>query len=312
MTRLVIGSYTSDMGGQGAGLTALPGGPSVATASPSFVITDGSVLYAVNEGDGTVSSYAADTLALLSTQSTGGQWPCHLTLTDGHLLAANYGSGSVSVHPVDGGVIGARTDLVQHSGSGPRTDRQEGPHAHQVVVSDDGTVTVVDLGIDRLVHYWLTDGTLDQTGETVLPAGTGPRHVAIHPSGDWYLAGELSSTVLTLVDGVVIAETPATAVEGANQPSAIALSPDGQYLYLANRGPDTITTFRLDAVGVPEPIAEVPTGGHWPRDFALVDGGLVVTNERSHTLVRFRLEDGIPVPTGEVIEIGSPTCVLPG
>ena len=305
-----MGSYTSDMGGKGSGLTSVPGGHA-AGPSPSFVITDGSYLYAVNEGAGSVSSYAADTLAPLSTQPTGGQWPCHLALADGYLLTANYGSGSVSVHPVGDGLVEPRTDLVEHAGTGPNAERQEGPHAHQVVVAADGTVTVVDLGIDRLVHYRLEDGRLIRLGDTVLPPGTGPRHVASHPSGRWYVAGELSSAVLTLADGVVVGSVPATAADGPNQPSAIALSADGQYLYLANRGPDTITAYRLDADGRPVPLAEVPTGGHWPRDFALVDDGLVVANERSHTLVRFRLEDGVPVPTGEVVEVGSPTCVLP-
>ncbi|WP_035857672.1 lactonase family protein [Cryptosporangium arvum] len=307
-TRLVIGSYTSDMAGTGVGLSVVPGGH-VASPSPSYVITDGSYLYAVNEGSGEVSSYALDTLEVLSTQSTGGQWPCHLALIDGYLLAANYGSGSVSVHPVVDGTIGARTSLVQHEGTGPNPERQEGPHAHQIVPGPGGRVTVVDLGIDRLVHYTFADGTLTRVGETPLPPGTGPRHVAVHPSGRWYVAGELNSTVVTLADGDVAAITPCTAVDGPNQASAIAIA--GDHLYVANRGPDTITAFRLDAAGVPEPIAEVPTGGHWPRDFALVDDGLVVANERSNTLTWFTLEDGVPVPTGRTLETGSPTSVRP-
>ncbi|MFG1928114.1 lactonase family protein [Cryptosporangium sp. NPDC048952] len=307
-TRLVIGSYTSDMDGTGIGLSSVPGGH-VVTPSPSYVITDGSYLYAVNEGEGAVSSFTIDTLELLSTQSTGGQWPCHLALIDGYLLAANYGSGSVSVHPVADGKIGPRTSLVQHQGTGPDAERQEGPHAHQIVSGPDGAVTVVDLGIDRLVHYSFADGALTRTGETALPPGTGPRHVAVHPSGRWYVAGELNSTVVTLLSGKVVATTPSTAVDGHNQASAIALS--GDHLYVANRGPDTIAAFRLDAHGVPAPIAEVSTGGSWPRDFALVDDGLVVANERSSTLVWFSLEDGIPVPTGKTVETGSPTSVLP-
>lgn len=307
-TRLVIGSYTADMGGSGVGLTSVPGGARDAL-SPSYVIADGRYLYAVNEGAATVSSYAADTFEPLSTQPTGGQWPCHLALVDGYLLAANYGSGSVSVHPVRDGVIEPRTDLVQHEGTGPHPERQEGPHAHQIVPGPEGLVTVVDLGIDRLVHYRFADGTLTRVGETAVPPGTGPRHVAVHPSGRWYVAGELNSTVVTLAGGAVVATTPSTAVEGPNQASAIALS--GDHLYVANRGPDTISAFRLDADGVPQPIAEVPTGGEWPRDFALTDGGLVVANERSHTLVWFALEDGVPVPTGRTAAVGSPTSVLP-
>jgi 6-phosphogluconolactonase len=310
VNRLVVGAYTSDMGGKAEGLTVLPGGQ-LATPSPSYVIADGSVLFAVNEGEGAVSSYSLDIaggLRMLSTQPTGGNWPCHLALHDGYLIAANYGSGSVSVHPVVEGVIGARTDLVQHSGAGPNTKRQEGPHPHQVRAAD-GTVTIVDLGLDQLVHYRLDSGRLNRVGATVLPAGSGPRHYVDHPSGRRYVVAELGSAVLTLEGEVVVATTAATAYHVENLPSAITLA--GDYLYVANRGADTIATFRLDDEGVPVPVAEVPSGGVWPRDFALTGDGLVVANERSHNLAYFRLSRGVPVATGETVETGSPTSVLP-
>ena len=70
--------YTAEMGGTGTGLLA-PGGPSVATTSPSYLVADGPYLFAVNEtGDGAVSSHRRDTLEVLSTVPTGGVWPCHL------------------------------------------------------------------------------------------------------------------------------------------------------------------------------------------------------------------------------------------
>ncbi|MFI5952508.1 lactonase family protein [Cryptosporangium sp. NPDC051539] len=309
MTGLVVGTYTADMGGAGDGLLMLPGGRTVATPSPSYVIASGPVLYAVNEGAGTVSSFAADDLRPLSTASTGGTWPCHLALIDGYLLAANYGSGSVSVHPVTGGVIGSSTDLVRHSGAGPDAGRQEGPHTHQIVPGADGVVTVVDLGTDRLVDYRLEDGRLRRLGETALPPGSGPRHVVTHPNGRRYVAAELGSALLTVAGGEVVASVPATASDGHNQPSGLVRS--GDHLYLANRGADTIAAFRVDASGAAVPLAEVPCGGAWPRDLALFDGGLVVANERSHTLTYFRLDDGVPVPSGEPTAVGSPTCVLP-
>jgi 6-phosphogluconolactonase len=305
--QLVIGAYTPDMGGKAEGLALLPGGARLATPSPSYVIASGPYLYAVNEGAGLVSSYTLDGLQLLSTQPTGGQWPCHLALHDGHLIAANYGSGSVSVHPVTGGVIGERTDLVRHTGAGPDAERQEGPHTHQVKIGPDGTVTVVDLGIDRLVHYRFDAGRLHRTGETKLPPGTGPRHYVDGPQRR-YVVAELGSAVVSLQGDEVLASTPATASQVHNQPSAAALA--GEYLYLANRGADTITTFRLDADGLPVPVAETPSGGAWPRDLALTDDGLAVANERSHNVAYFRLDDGIPVLVASEAT-PSPTCVLP-
>jgi len=322
MNRLVLGCYTAEMDGTGLGLTVLPGG-ALPTPSPSFVIADPTrpLLYAVNEiPDGTVSSYAlhADgTLAHLSTRSTGGDTPCHVAFFQGYVLSANYGSGSVSVHPVSAdGVLGERTDLVRHEGRGVVAGRQEGPHCHEVVVGDDGTVTVVDLGIDRLVHYRLTgSGRLERTGELVLPPGTGPRHYVVHPSGRWYLATELSSEVLTIAGGRLVGSVPATATPpaGTNNPSGIALSGDARFVYVANRGADSVATFRVRDDGGLDPAGDVPCGGAWPRDLAVSGDRLVVANQTSNTVVTFRLDGltGLPSPTGEVVATGSPTCVLP-
>jgi len=314
MTRLVIGSYTAEMDGTGVGLVVVPGG-ALATPAPSFVVADPPFLYAVNElPAGSVSSYQMSPdggLAPLSTRPTGGAWPCHLALHDGWLMAANYGSGSVSVHPVGpDGRLGERTDLVQHHGRGPHPERQTGPHPHQVKVAADGTVTVVDLGIDRLVHYRLDGGRLHRAGETAVPDGSGPRHYVVHPSGRWYVAAELGSAVLTLEQGAVLASIPATTSDVLNHPSGIALSADARFVYLANRGADTISVFRAgDELSF---VAEVSCGGRWPRDLVVDDDRLIVANQHSNTVVTFRLTpDGTPLPTDEVTQTGSPTSVLP-
>ncbi|HKT00051.1 MAG TPA: beta-propeller fold lactonase family protein, partial [Rugosimonospora sp.] len=78
----------------------------VAAEDPSYLVADPRAqrLYAVNEQDsGAVTGYAvgADGLPrLLSSQPSGGALPCHLALRRGYLIAANYGSGSASVHAV--------------------------------------------------------------------------------------------------------------------------------------------------------------------------------------------------------------------
>jgi 6-phosphogluconolactonase (cycloisomerase 2 family) len=304
---VIIGSYTAEMGGKGAGLV-VPGGVSAPARSPAYLISDGDFLYAVNEtDDGAVSSYSLDTLELLSTTSTGGVWPCHLAWhPSGYVVVANYGSGSVSVHPVSEGVLGAYTDLVFHEGTGPNPERQEKAHAHQVVVHPDGTLTVVDLGIDRLVHYALADGRLTRTGETLVPPGTGPRHFVVHPSGRWYVVGELSSTVVALDAGVVVEQESTTSSSEHSQPSAITL--DGDLLYVANRGVDTIAV--LELTPALRRIAEVPCGGAWPRDLVASDGHLYVANQHSDAVVTFTAGRS-PQPTGEVFATGSPACVLP-
>jgi 6-phosphogluconolactonase len=298
------------------------------TPDPSYLIADheARLLYAVNELDaGTVTSYAVEPDGLprrLSTQQSDGGRPCHLALCQGYVIAANYGSGSASVHPVDsGGNLDPAIDLVQHRGSGPEPERQEGPHAHQVHLAGD-LVTIVDLGTDRLMHYRLDPGSgrLAPIGETATAPGSGPRHAVLHPSGRWYVTCELDSTVATFepdpASGALrlSASQPATmsTVDGGNFPSGIALSGDGRFLYVGNRGADTIATFALGAGGELEPVGEAGTGGHWPRQFALVSDLLYVANERSGTVVALHIDTatGLPEPTGEVVEVARPSCVL--
>ncbi|MGW4467533.1 lactonase family protein [Micromonospora sp. NPDC004704] len=334
-----LGCYTAEADGRGTGVVAARRDPvtgaletlgTVApTESPSFLARHPTrpVLYAVNErAEGTVSAWAVDgdaSLRPLGTWSTGGDSPCHLAVApDGsHLFAANYGSGSVSVHPLDlAGVPGERTDLRVHDGHGVDPDRQEGPHAHMVSPAPDGgSLLAVDLGTDTLYRYDLDtlDGRLlPREPFTRTRPGTGPRHLARHPDGRrCYLAGELDATVTAYSvegDGTLRerGRVAASARHGLVQPSEIAVRPDGRFLYLANRGVGTISVFALDDE-IPRYVTEVATGGTWPRHFALIGTHLYVADERADVVSVFVVDPaaGIPEPAGSVA-VSSPTCVL--
>jgi 6-phosphogluconolactonase (cycloisomerase 2 family) len=179
-----------------------------------------------------------------------------------------------------------------------------------------GELLVVDLGCDAVFRYRLdeTTGRLEDAAEPIrLAPGTGPRHLAVAPSGLWYLSGELDGSVTIVEAGTVVGRVPTSDRLGDRWASEIALGSDGRFLYVANRGPDTITVFDLSE-DLPRPVAEVPTGGHWPRHFAIIGDLLFVANERSHTVTCFRIdpETGVPHPTRHSLETASPTCVLPG
>lgn len=338
---LYIGSYTPEMGGEGVGITAVRRDPATGrldalgvvarTPSPSFLTWHPTlpVLYATSELDeGGVSAWAVageTDLRPLGNADTGGAHPCHLAVAPGgrYLVTANYTSGSVAVHRLgDDGALGERTDLLVHDGAGPDPKRQERAHAHMVSPNPGGgAILVVDLGTDAVYRYELeaATGRLVPLGPRMhVRAGTGPRHIARHPDGRHaYLVGELDATVTTYeLDGLagVLRErgrVATTRLTGA-QPSEIAVRPDGRFLYVANRGIDTISVFAL-AGDLPGYLAEVPTGGTWPRHFAVVGEHLYVANERSHAVVGFHLDrdSGVPQEPGSVLELPSPTCVLP-
>ena len=320
MTRLVLGGYgpalrVVDLGPEGFG----PPVEVAAAASPSFVVAsaDGRFVYAALEGDdGQVGAWAVtDKLPwrALGQQPTGGAAPCHLaTSPDGRWLAtANYLSGSVSLHPVlDDGSLGVRTDLVEHHGTpGPQADRQDGPHAHQVVSVDDGLL-VCDLGLDLVVGYQLRDGRLTEVTRSAMPAGSGPRHLVIDGAVA-YVLGELSSTV-TVCDVSGLALTPRQTVslrspDAQGETTAAEVVVVGDQVLGSNRGDDTVAVLARADGGL-RLVESVPCGGSWPRWMGVVDGAVLVANERSHDVVRFVPDGGSWTEAGRVVS-PSPTCV---
>jgi 6-phosphogluconolactonase len=328
-----IGCYTVGAGGEGEGVVraqwdrgtgALRDATVVGiTPAPSFLVRhpEHPVLYAANElTQGKVSAFsvvAGGALALLGTWPSGGADPCHLSLDPSgrNLLIANYGTGTVTAHALDGsGRPTGHFTTAAHSGHSKHPERQAGPHAHAVAATPDGLLAV-DLGVDTVFFYRLDreTGSLGP-GEVAFRTrpGTGPRHLARDDAGRLLLVGELDASLSTYeqdADGWHEISRVATSEDAAAIPSEIGRW--GDYLYVANRGPDTIATFSL-ASGRPEYVGEVPTGGVWPRHFAIDGDILVVANERSHTVVSFRLDPqtGHPAPTGEVLSTPSPACVL--
>ncbi|WP_305789172.1 lactonase family protein [Symbioplanes lichenis] len=333
-----FGCYTGETGGRGEGIVLARRDPATGalsrlgvaarTPSPSFVIQHPAlpVIYAVNElTAGTVSAFALGddaSLTPLAVRATGGADPCHLAVAPGgtHLLVANYSSGSVAVFPLDvDGVPGERSDLLTLTGSGPVTDRQEGPHAHMVAPDPHGPdVLVCDLGSDHVWHTRLdrVSGRLTLVGPAVTTdPGTGPRHLLRTADGALLLVGELAGELSWFrrgADGGLAREgREPTSAGKPNQPSEVTTGRDGRFVYVGNRGPDTVGVFAWDGHDA-VPVAEVATGGEWPRHLALLSDHLYVANERSHTVTIFRVDpdSGIPVAPGESVTVNSPTCIL--
>ncbi|MGW1024697.1 lactonase family protein [Streptomyces sp. NPDC002577] len=338
---VLTGSYTPDTGGEGAGLAAVRLDPETGSLTPdssvppvpvsgaSFLAAHPSldVVYSTNEADsGAVSAVARQSdgalVPLGEPVGSGGANPCHLTVHPGGqwLLTANYGSdtapGSVAVHRLDAeGRVSGPTDVVIHEGSGPVVGRQEGSHAHQVLVDPAGRfVLATDLGADAVFTYRLDTrtGTLEQTAVNRLRAGAGPRHLTFSPGGELvWSADELSSTVtchrydaetgtLTAVSSV-----PATAAKDiTNQPGGIVASPCGRFVWVTNRGAETVAAFRVTGTDL-EPVGEIPSGGAWPRGLTLAAGHLLVANQHSGTVAALRILD-----TG-ALEQPLPAAALP-
>ncbi|WP_329123609.1 lactonase family protein [Streptomyces sp. NBC_01353] len=338
--RAFIGSFTS-AGGRGiltADVDVSTGALTVTSetdvlADPSFLALAGTVLYAVSEAEeGAAAAFdvtGAVPRLLGAPVAVQGSGPTHVAVSAGHVLTANYGSGSVTALPVGpDGALGPAADVARHEGSGPVTERQRGPHAHQVLPAPGGPwATAVDLGTDSVRIYALdpASGALRPHGEAALRPGTGPRHLDFHPAGTHaYVLNELEPTLTVCRwDGAAgalepIAETSVLpeGATGSSYPSGVAVAPDGRFLWAAVRGDDSIAVLALDPSGEKAAlVASVPCGGRWPRDLTLDPSGrrLYAANERSGDVTWFDIdaESGIPRRAG-AIEAPAATCVVFG
>lgn len=342
---LYLGTYTSAPGG-GRGISVASYDPRTGRITakgtvtgvpdPSFLAVhpDGRTLYAVAERTrGAVTAVRTADRRVLGSRATGGEAPCHLSVhpSGRWLLSADYGSGSVSVHPLgDDGVPGGRTDRVVHDSPAPGPG-QRGPHAHQIVTSPDGGhVLAVDLGTDTVYTYRLDTarGTLDEVARASVRPGAGPRHLTFHPGGRYaYLANEVDDTAvvcaydpdsgrLTPGDPQPTGSGSGAGGSGTNYPAQFAVTPDGAYAYLANRGHDSLARFAVEDGGASlRLLGTVPAGGRFPRQIVLSpDGGLLFAAlQRSGAVSVFRVDGR----SGALSRVGAPfpspvaVCALP-
>jgi len=308
--------------------------------NPSYLVFSHSkkYLYAVNElnefngeATGTVSAFKINQksgqLEFINRQKTGGTDPCHVNINqdDTFLFVSNYSSGSICVLPVAGnGSLLEPCQIIQHEGSSINPWRQTEPHAHSLVFDKDNRFAfVADLGIDQMKIY----KTNFEGGQAVLTAcnpinvfpGSGPRHCEF--STDFhhcYLINELGSSIsLFHCDGhgnLEFIQTVSTIVKpfsGDNICADIHLTPDGKYLYVSNRGHNSIVTFMVDPKsGKLTYLTSTDCGGKTPRNFAVDPSGryLIAANQDSDNIVSFAIDRRSGVLT-EVMRLKSPTPV---
>jgi len=310
-------------------------------------------LYAVNEiGDyrgnsGSVSAFSIDAssgdLTPLNVVSSEGAGPCYLSIdaSGRYALVANYGGGSVAVLPIrEGGILGAATDVhrdTAHLGSTEATNAPPGsfavsghdaPHAHMIAIDPQGRfVLVTDLGQDRIYSYRF-DGSSGKMSSTdgapfaALAPGDGPRHFAFHPNGLWLysIQEEASNIVFYRYDGEtgsLQAQQTISALPGGfggtSFASEILVSPDGKFLYAANRLHDSIAVFSIGSDGKLTWVGEVSTMGDYPGQCRIDPSGnfLYACNRKSDNITCFKIHRGTGMLsfTGQYTAVGSPGSI---
>lgn len=337
----VVGSYTEE---GGDGLTSYSVDSSSVErhdvadeVNPSFldVHSSESIVVAVNEReDGSAVSYRINPTSgrfeYLDETATGDDSPCHIAIDPRgeYAVVSHYVGGSIALLSLDtDGSLDGPIDLRDHEGSGPNEERQSSAHPHSAWFVADSTVYVPDLGADRVIVYELdrTEECLHLVPDATIDCrpGAGPRHFAIHPNASvGYLVNELDATLSVVDFDTVrrpkIRDTYSTLPNGVDASDTTAagvqVHPSGDYVFVSNRGHDSIATF--ERRGPPRHVTletVTPTTGQWPRDFAIHPDGdrIFVCHQHSADLVTFAFDAG----TGELrrdgprIRMQAPTCL---
>lgn len=257
-----------------------------------------------------------------SAVNQNGGGPCYITISNDkkHLLTANYGSGSVSVVSLDlSGMPEKVTDIkfFDH----PDTVAS---HPHMILYNKAKKLYyVTDLGLDKIFIF----GFNEAEGKLVPAAvpsvdvvkGSGPRHMVINKNRKMlYVVNELNSTVSAYdirSEVPVLKNTVSALPAGYSKESYsgdICLAPSGKYLYITNRGANTIGVFRVKGSDMSLK-ASVSCGGDWPRNIAVNRKGerMIVCNQRSGDLAFFRINrrTGMLIKEDYSYKLNAPSCV---
>lgn len=254
---------------------------------PAYLCVDGNTLYALLREPFQMQSGVAefDILPDGSLRSTGEIQPVHGTISahifarEGRVYTANYLSGTTTLLP---------DRLLAHNGRSVDPLRQTCSHPHCITPTPDGNFLCInDLGTDCI---YVCTMDLNEVSRVSVPAGSGPRHLVFSPDGKTaFCSNEMgaSVSVFSYAQGRLTPEGLYSVCpedySGPISASAIRISPEGDRLYVSNRGHNSAAIF--DVAGtVLRNRRFLPVQGDSPREMTLAGDFLLFGNENSHTV----------------------------
>ncbi len=345
MKTAYIGTYTKKEGhvnGQAEGIYSIQQNPETgelefgetvaSVVNPSFVKVsrNGNNLYAVSElgpqddASGFIYSFRINedkSLKELGKISTESFAPCYIAEDQSgkFVFVANYMGGVVMGYKKDAeGILEKVQNLTLQNPSKS--------HPHSVNISADNKyVYIPDLGNDKIWIFNLdaASGKLKPNAQPFvsLEKGAGPRHFAFSKNKDFaFSINELNSTISSFrikkgggLEKVGNISSLPEDFEGENSAADIHLHPSGNFLYVSNRGHNSIAAFKIDpATGELSNLGYASTEGKTPRNFALASNGkfLYAANQDSNNIVSFKIDDsGRLTQTGEELKIFTPVNI---
>jgi len=300
---------------------------------------------------GAVTAFSIDATSGKLTQigrvKTNGLSPAHMLVdpTGKWAIVGNYGNGagsegtSVAVFALgsDGKVADTPTAFVPHVPKPKRLDPAAPPpkngnpptsHPHCVLLSPDSKfLFVAEKGFDEIVIYRFDPktGALTPNNPPAVEAtkfGAAPRHLAFGKNGKFlyacYEAGRAVSTFAydaakgTLSPLDTLSTLPPDAPQTGSC-AEIEVHPDGNYLYVSNRGHNSLALFAIDQSKGTLTFKETFPVGGTPRNFKIDPTGNYVFAEGQNNgvTVLFKIDrsTGVLTKTNATLDTPAPVCI---
>ena len=298
----------------------------IQTRKPSyFQINDKLIFTIAQEIDNQagIASYSRD-FSQLDSYIHPGAAPCYIGINNKKklLYTANYHLATLNVFSFNSNGKITLVASTKHDGSGPRPE-QDSAHPHFFDETPAGNLFSCDLGTDSVDFYKLENNKLIHLAQYQMEKGFGTRHITFSPDGKMmYIVGELSSQVNVAslnentweFKNLGTYKTIPEDFENYNGAAAIRLSKDGKFLYISNRGDDSLVVFKVLDNGHLEKIQRISTFGSFPRDFNWDENQeyLVAANQNTNnaTLYRRNPRSGTLTPIQKDISAPEATRVL--
>jgi 6-phosphogluconolactonase len=321
------------------------------TVNPAYVYAtpDRRFLYATNwqtadaaKAD-TMSAYAINAttgaLTLLNKMTSGGGLPNEVVVDPRGRMAAvtNFGfhdhdvahnNSSFAALPIAAdGKLGPPFFVDHYTGPALSAQQTTGAHTHGVVFTkDDRFAFVAELGLDRVYSYHV-----DPAKPAMTPldppyvstnAGAGPRRLVLSANDRFLYVNHQDDSkvsVFTVDSGHLkeiqqLSTVPAD-FKGRNTTAEIQLDKGGRFLYVSNRGADSLAVYGVDSTTGMLTLREfVPSLGRSPRNITIDPTGqyLFAANQNSNNVVIFAIDErtGHLTPHGEPLATDQPGSVL--
>ncbi|CAN5487511.1 6-phosphogluconolactonase [soil metagenome] len=294
-------------------------GDTPTAGEPGALITDSKrrYLFAVLRSSGELASFRIEPntgkLTHISTVPAGAD-PAHISIDKQgkFLLTAYYVAGQVTVHTIaEDGSISKQ----------PRQTMKTQSKAHAVVFNTHEWAVLVPHTGPEIINAFYWHGKTGEISpasffesEFGTPKNTGPRHLVFHPelkirggidadAEVAYVANEQGSSVtmyraiLNPINWLLQAQQTLSTLPAdfkrTNACAEIRLHPSNRFLYVSNRGHDSISAFRIDKEnGGLTSLGQTPTE-KTPRSFDVDPSGrfLFAAGESSGRLAAYRINE---------------------